>query len=448
MMTTRMTATLLSAAATAVPAQAQQFLLLTGENVGKYPAVARNVMPVPGPGFPGTFNDGDRLAGTGDDGPAVVFQGVGTPLYPPNHVGALSFMFKRGSIPAGPGMQVPFMGIDFMGGPRLDLDGDLNNGTRSLTPVGTATPVELVGLPSHALLDVSVSAGTIKLVQFDATGTNEGGPGVSAKIATIVVTTAGTKPDGTPGTAPNPGYDTRVGALSPWPGTAGVYEIKNFAFELWQDSIDPASASASTLGTLQYLAIYRGWLVTRDPATGKFPTLAGKGLGGTLWPKVDATQVGNTFNTANGLAGGTAVIKDGIGGDNFTAPNNGGLALTSFGGDLGAYLDAVVLPKVPPQASSCLYLEGAGFGMNNSFDPVYGDTIGYDSVFIAAGVCPGDADGDGAIGQSDLGLLLAAYGTVKGAPGYNAAADQDFDGDVDQSDLGILLAEFGTKCME
>lgn len=447
-MMTRLTVGILTVAAAAGPALAQQFLLLTGENVGNYPAVARSVMPVPGPGFPGTFNDGDRLAGTGDDGPAIVFQGVGTPLYPPNHVGALSFQFKRGSIPAGPGMQVPFMGIDFLGGPRLDLDGDLNNGTRSLTPVGAATPVEVVGLPSYLLLDVSLSAGAVKLLQADVTGTNEGGPGVTAKIATIVVTGAGTQPNGSSGPLANPGYDTRTGTVTALAGAPGVYRIENFAFETWQDSIDPASSSASTLGTLQYLATFRGWLVVRDPATGKFPTLSGKGLAGTLWPKVDATQVGITFNTANGLAGGTAVIKNGIGGDTFTAPNNGGLALMSFGGDLGAYLDAVVLPKVPSQASSYLYLEGAGFGINNSFDPVYGDTIGYDTVFIAAGVCPGDADGDGAVGQSDLGLLLAAYGTVKGDPGYSAAADQDFDGDVDQADLGILLAEFGSKCME
>ncbi|MCK4873810.1 MAG: hypothetical protein KAS72_13900 [Phycisphaerales bacterium] len=57
---------------------------------------------------------------------------------------------------------------------------------------------------------------------------------------------------------------------------------------------------------------------------------------------------------------------------------------------------------------------------------------------------PGDIDGDGDVDQSDLGILLAAYGSVPGDPNWNPDADLDGDGAVGQSDLGILLANYGT----
>ncbi|MCK4874190.1 MAG: hypothetical protein KAS72_15820, partial [Phycisphaerales bacterium] len=53
--------------------------------------------------------------------------------------------------------------------------------------------------------------------------------------------------------------------------------------------------------------------------------------------------------------------------------------------------------------------------------------------------CPADLDGDGYIGQSDLGILLAAYG-------LGAGGDIDGDGDTDQGDLGALLAVYGQPC--
>lgn len=62
--------------------------------------------------------------------------------------------------------------------------------------------------------------------------------------------------------------------------------------------------------------------------------------------------------------------------------------------------------------------------------------------------CPGDVDGDGTVSQKDLGVLLAAYGTQCGEPGYIAAADLDDDGHVGQGDLGILLGNYGLVCPE
>ncbi|MCK4873501.1 MAG: hypothetical protein KAS72_12315 [Phycisphaerales bacterium] len=59
-------------------------------------------------------------------------------------------------------------------------------------------------------------------------------------------------------------------------------------------------------------------------------------------------------------------------------------------------------------------------------------------IYIETGgsACPGDLDGDGDTDQSDLGILLAAYG-------INADGDLDGNGVTDQSDLGILLADYG-----
>jgi hypothetical protein len=61
----------------------------------------------------------------------------------------------------------------------------------------------------------------------------------------------------------------------------------------------------------------------------------------------------------------------------------------------------------------------------------------------AAGFGCGDFDGDGAVTQADLGILLAAFDNC---PGPNCPGDANGDGVVDQQDLGILLANFGQEC--
>jgi len=54
-------------------------------------------------------------------------------------------------------------------------------------------------------------------------------------------------------------------------------------------------------------------------------------------------------------------------------------------------------------------------------------------------VCLGDLDGDGAVGQSDLALLLSCYSSGN-------CGDVDGDGDTDQADLAALLSVYGTSC--
>lgn len=51
--------------------------------------------------------------------------------------------------------------------------------------------------------------------------------------------------------------------------------------------------------------------------------------------------------------------------------------------------------------------------------------------------CPGDVDGNGAVGAGDLGLLLAAWGSTVESADFNG------DGTVDESDLAMLLASWG-----
>jgi hypothetical protein len=54
---------------------------------------------------------------------------------------------------------------------------------------------------------------------------------------------------------------------------------------------------------------------------------------------------------------------------------------------------------------------------------------------------PGDANGDGSVDVSDLGILAANYGKTSGAAWD--LGDFNGDGAVDVSDLGILAANYG-----
>ncbi len=451
-------ATLLAVSA----ARAERFHLLTGVDNGQYPSTARTVFPsgFPNTGVPGTFFDGDRLAGTLPSGAPVVY--VGSPPQPiiaPNAYGSLSFLYRRGSVPLGPPGPYPFMGIEFLGGPLLDLDGDLSNDTRALLPAAGMSAVLIPGTDSHVDLTFDLDAGAVTLLAADITGTNEGAPNIGPDVAVILVTLAGTEPFAPAGESPpsgpptNPAVDTRVGTLAPFTngGLVGVWQISDLGYELWEDSIDPFTSSPHVLGTMQFLGTWRGWLVERDAASGLFPTLAGKGLGSTLWPLVDETHIGTTWNTANGLLSGSATIARGVSGDDFTVAGNGGTALADFAGDLGAYLDEVVLPVAPAGADRVVYLEAAGFGINNSFDPVFGDSIGYDAVVIAGSGCDGrarcDANCDGAVDNGDIDAFVlaltggrAAYHAAYPDCSYVCANDANGDGGVDNGDIDSFVA--------
>ncbi|MFG0252488.1 MAG: DNRLRE domain-containing protein [Phycisphaerales bacterium JB038] len=64
-----------------------------------------------------------------------------------------------------------------------------------------------------------------------------------------------------------------------------------------------------------------------------------------------------------------------------------------------------------------------------------------DTLAIDAG-CEGDIDGDGKVDQTDLGLLLAAFGTTQGDQFWDPDADFNGDGIIDQRDLVIVLINY------
>lgn len=57
-----------------------------------------------------------------------------------------------------------------------------------------------------------------------------------------------------------------------------------------------------------------------------------------------------------------------------------------------------------------------------------------------------DIDGSGCVDLSDLGAVLASFGTCSGDPGFVANGDLAPDGCIDLSDLGVMLAEYGAGC--
>ncbi|MFQ5501419.1 MAG: hypothetical protein ACE5EQ_03855 [Phycisphaerae bacterium] len=351
-------------------ASADPFQLLTGVDAGLTPGATRTV-PSQAPGGLGFFQDGDRLAGTiGTE--SAAWMGTGSPMIAPNASGSLSFLFRRGSFGLFGAPQTPVMAIEYLGGPLLDLDGDLNDGVRHLTRVAGQTPVVIPG--STSFLDLGFGGSSVTLNQFDVTGTNSGSQNLSPDFGVTVNVLAGTQPDASQTGPINPTIDTRQGMLTPV--ATGVTRIENLGYEFWQDSVAQSVNQNDPLGSFQSLGALGGWLIERD-AGGAFPVLAGT-LGSTLWPAVDTSQVGNSFNTS---FGGMSAITDGVPNDLFSAAGNGGLPL--MGGDLGAYLDSVVVPLIDPLSNSFVYLESAGFGISNSGDPVFGSTNGYDAVLIA-----------------------------------------------------------------
>ncbi|MBL0926040.1 MAG: Ig-like domain-containing protein [Phycisphaerales bacterium] len=57
--------------------------------------------------------------------------------------------------------------------------------------------------------------------------------------------------------------------------------------------------------------------------------------------------------------------------------------------------------------------------------------------------CPGDADGNGAVGANDLSLVLASFGLCPGDPNYIPGANLDGNPCIGANDLSIVLANWG-----
>ncbi len=80
----------------------------------------------------------------------------------------------------------------------------------------------------------------------------------------------------------------------------------------------------------------------------------------------------------------------------------------------------------------------ADFSWANPIDVIPLGEAFFDFMFVIAGPCPADLDGDSSVGILDLLALLAAWGTDPGGP-----PDLDGDGTVGILDLLTLLANWG-----
>lgn len=107
------------------------------------------------------------------------------------------------------------------------------------------------------------------------------------------------------------------------------------------------------------------------------------------------------------------------------------------GSDNGSNYTAADLDAVPPQPIANIkdVFPFAGSGTLGTF------------TFALLTDCSGDVSGDRVVNESDLNLLLAAFGTCPGVAGYSASANlEPQDPCIDILDLNILLATFGANC--
>lgn len=151
-------------------------------------------------------------------------------------------------------------------------------------------------------------------------------------------------------------------------------------------------------------------------------------LAGAQW----GTFIGGTFSTRTGLQRryDYHLVSDAIY-DTFDTDNNGQVTQEEL------------------NAAGFSYFSPDDNGLRASGDPdatlVASDHAPVVLNFTLPGTerIPGDVNGDGRVDLVDLGLLLAAFGTSLGQPGYLPEADFNGDGVIDLADLGVLLANFG-----
>ena len=116
------------------------------------------------------------------------------------------------------------------------------------------------------------------------------------------------------------------------------------------------------------------------------------------------------------------------------------VALKVSGTDL-----SLVAPNPPGSLDTVLHgtFDGSSATLTGVIHEPLADGYQYNCSLEARVVVPepGDANGDGVVDVSDLGVLATNYGTTSGAEW----ADADFTGDgkVDVSDLGIFSMAYG-----
>ncbi|MBL0926882.1 MAG: hypothetical protein IBJ11_04415 [Phycisphaerales bacterium] len=143
----------------------------------------------------------------------------------------------------------------------------------------------------------------------------------------------------------------------------------------------------------------------------------------------DTTATRQSASSATGVLAGTINLREEFGG---TVPNEVWLATAAYPTANGTNVLAS--------------LQAPAFVTNNAVIEANEFVKFVISTPPPPAPCPGDADGNRSVGANDLSILLAAFGTSTGSPGWVASADFDNNGSIGANDLSILLANFGLTC--
>lgn len=134
---------------------------------------------------------------------------------------------------------------------------------------------------------------------------------------------------------------------------------------------------------------------------------------------------------------------------NFAVGETWKLSAAAVGATIGlkAWPEGEPEPPDPQLIINDTTFSTGGFGLFtsrlvNPNNPLQTLNASFDNVFFRQ-ACPGDLNADKAVSLSDLGMLLANYGT---SPVKLSEGDFDGDNDVDISDLGYLLSWYGSTC--
>ncbi|MBL0927657.1 MAG: hypothetical protein IBJ11_08395 [Phycisphaerales bacterium] len=130
---------------------------------------------------------------------------------------------------------------------------------------------------------------------------------------------------------------------------------------------------------------------------------------------------------------------------------NGTGGASAGGGMVSGAAGALPSPMINPTAT--LTITGTRASDAGSYTVVFsngcGSVTSSPAAVTVAPLCPGDVDGNNAVGANDLTLLLLAFGSTAGPPAsanWNPVADIDGNGSVGANDLTILLVNFGRAC--
>jgi len=276
-----------------------------------------------------------------------------------------------------------------------------------------------------------------------------------------VVTSSGTLQYDSPGENHVDGNPTRV-----FPDMAQIL-INNTNAETGAcptASTTPTAAQVDCFSEFLPTAAYVGFAgVNASPASLHFKLTARDGRGGvnsatttlTLAPAAGPFLV-NSFNgsgvTVDG--GSTQTITWSVANTN-VAPVSVDNVKISLSTDGGLTFPTVLAASVPNNGSASVTLPTVVTSsarikveaIGNVFFDVSNANFAIQQPVVVTPV-PGDADGDGVVGCSDLSIVKASVGKKPGQAGYDARADVNKDGVVDARDLAYVNARLpaGSTC--